>query len=271
MKNKTEVEKRFDKLIMLLVKNGVDTEVQAPYNQQQISSSMIIFTNCEDGRVIFDCSIDGKTFITVNDALMYICEYREDILKELYEKLDEEHNPNIDYIEYILTKLTRRDILEQLSEEASELSQAANEISISANYISQYSNKMIRASEKTNNVTPMPKEGVANIINGCLKNIRSLRTENLEEECGDVNMCMDLLHHIDDGKPIEEFETLDNSKWERWAKRLGFICFEDAAKKSDSDCKPWGIRRPVIDPILVRIAEEAEERGLKLVDIREDD
>lgn len=138
---------------------------------------------------------------------------------------DEPHNPNIDYIEFILTKLTRRDILEQLAEEASEIAEIALGVGQSATSISKDASKLIRATEDTNNVTPVASYDIISDINCNLSIIKSARTEWLEEECGDVNMCLDLLHHIDDGEPIEKFHTLDNPKWKRWAERLGFISF----------------------------------------------
>ncbi len=137
----------------------------------------------------------------------------------------EPHNPNIDYIEFILTKLTRRDILEQLAEEASELAEVSNRISICANDLGKSAIKLIRSTEDTNNVTPMECKDVVRDINVIAYSIGNHRTIKLEEECGDVNMCLDLLHHIDDGEPIEKFHTLDNPKWKRWAERLGFISF----------------------------------------------
>ena len=33
------------------------------------------------------------------------------------------------------------------------------------------------------------------------------------------------LYHLEGNHPIEEFNTLDNPKWKRWAERLGFISF----------------------------------------------
>lgn len=138
---------------------------------------------------------------------------------------DEPHNPNIDYIEFILTKLTRRDILEQLAEEASELAEVSNRISICANDLGKSAIKLIRSTEDTNNVTPMECKDVVRDINVVAYSISNHRTTKLEEECGDVNMCLDLLHHIDDGEPIYNFHTLDNPKWKRWAERLGFINF----------------------------------------------
>lgn len=197
---------------------------------------------------------------TVYDALSYIsadamrwyqviCKLEEHIINKEREKLSEKdkecivarfkgiighdvlgkkmsiRNPSIDYIEFILTKLTRRDILEQLAEEASELADVGNYISDHANDLTKFAIKLIRATEDTNNVTPYSVEGINDKIETVTHLIHVNRTEYLEEECGDVNMCLDLLHHIDDGEPIEKFHTLDNPKWKRWAERLGFISF----------------------------------------------
>ena len=152
---------------------------------------------------------------------------QEDLIKEYAKsvKSKEPHNPNIDYIEFILTKLTRRDILEQLAEEASELADVGNYISDHANDLTKFAIKLIRATEDTNNVTPYSVEGINDKLKTNVHLIHINRTERLEEECSDVNMCLDLLHHIDDGEPIEKFHTLDNPKWKRWAERLGFISF----------------------------------------------
>lgn len=155
------------------------------------------------------------------------------ILKEIVNSIfsldsyidDESRNPNIDYIEFILTKLTRRDILEQLAEETSEVAGVGNRISEYANELSKFAIKLIRSTEDTNNVTPYSVKEIIDGINVETHLIHVNRTEDLEEECGDMNMCLDLLHHIDNGEPIEKFHTLDNPKWKRWAERLGFISF----------------------------------------------
>lgn len=168
---------------------------------------------------------------TLGEKLGFLSNRTEDIQEDLIKeyaksvKSKEPHNPNIDYIEFILTKLTRRDILEQLAEEASELAEVALGIGQSAASISKDANKLIRSTEDTNNVTPANPDDIISDINCNLNTIKSARTEWFEEECGDVNMCLDLLHHIDDGEPIEKFHTLDNPKWKRWAERLGFISF----------------------------------------------
>ena len=152
---------------------------------------------------------------------------QKDLIKEYTKsvKSEEPHNPNIDYIEFILTKLTRRDILEQLAEEASELADVGNYISDHANDLGKFAIKLIRATEDTNNVTPYSVEDINYKIQTNTHLINVNITEHLEEEYGDVNMCLDLLYHIDDGKPIEKFHTLNNPKWKRWAERLGFINF----------------------------------------------
>lgn len=169
--------------------------------------------------------------ITLGEKLSFLSNRAEDIQKDLIKeytksvKSEEPHNPNIDYIEFILTKLTRRDILEQLAEEASELADVGNYISDHANNLTKFAIKFIRATEDTNNVTPYSVDDIIDKIETVTRLIHVNRTEYLEEECGDVNMCLDLLHHIDDGEPIDKFHTLDNPKWKRWAERLGFINF----------------------------------------------
>ena len=165
---------------------------------------------------------------TIGEILYCLSDMAKDIKQELiyeYAKIEEPRNPNVDYIEFILTKLTRRDILEQLAEEASELADVGNYISDHANDLTKFAIKLIRATEDTNNVTPYSVEGINDNIETVTHLIHVNRTKYLEEECGDVNMCLDLLHHIDDGEPIEKFHTLDNPKWKRWAERLGFISF----------------------------------------------
>jgi hypothetical protein len=87
--------------------------------------------------------------------------------------------------EYIRSRLTRREILEQLAEEAAELSQAAL--------------KCIRAEGLSGNVTPMSAMEA---------------NENLVEEFNDVQMCATLLRLPLSGE-------IQRGKWQRWAKRLG--------------------------------------------------
>lgn len=138
---------------------------------------------------------------------------------------EEPHNPNIDYIEFVLTRLTREDILKQLAEESAEVANVGNNISMSASFITQYALKDIRATGDTVNMTPEPIENIKKELNGNVEILNTVRTKELEEECGDLNMCLDLLYHLEGNHPIEEFNTLDNPKWKRWAERLGFISF----------------------------------------------
>lgn len=249
-----------DDVIRFLIKNMISTEVKNDKRGTEVR-----FVSEITGEVACALYIAyGDNITVIKDVLVYLCEHPdtlrevqnriknfmnalygrtsilsgilcsldrmpEDIRKKLieaaYKKDDEPRNPNIDYIEFILTKLTRRDILEQLAEEASEVAEVALGIGQSAASISKDANKLIRSTEDTNNVTPANPDDIISDINCNLNTIKSARTEWLEEECGDVNMCLDLLHHIDDGEPIEKFHTLDNPKWKRWAERLGFISF----------------------------------------------
>lgn len=88
------------------------------------------------------------------------------------------------YQEYILSVLTERELLEQLTEEAAELAKAAL--------------KCIRAEGLSNNPTPVTA-GQA-------------RT-NLQEEFSDVLAVAELLELID---------CQNEKKWRRWAERLGY-------------------------------------------------
>lgn len=195
----------------------------------------ILFQEVKNGIVNYYIKRESTTLYedstSLAEKICFLISRSEDIQKDLIKeytksvKSEEPHNPNIDYIEFILTKLTRRDILEQLAEEASEVADVGNSISHFGNVVAKDSNKLIRSSEDTNNLTPEEPKKINNYINHCVNEIYKYRTINLEEECGDVNMCLDLLHHIDDGEPIEKFHTLDNPKWKRWAERLGFINF----------------------------------------------
>ena len=99
------------------------------------------------------------------------------------------------YKEYVLQKLTERELLEQLAEEAAELSQAAL--------------KLIRADGMSNNSTPV-SAGQA-------------RT-NLQEEFSDVLMVAELLELID---------CQNEEKWKRWAERLGYKDAEQDEEKSE--------------------------------------
>ena len=246
-------------LLKYLEKNKINCSVSAGFNGIFVS-----FQDMENKKYIHHFIYANKSHYareyTVYDALAYIstdamrwyrviCKLDEYIINKELETLSEKdkecivarfkgimdrhvlgektsiRNPNIDYIEFILTKLTRRDILEQLAEEASELADVGNYISDHANDLTKFAIKLIRATEDTNNVTPYTVEGINDKLKTNVRLIHVNRTEYLEEECGDVNMCLDLLHHIDDGEPIEKFHTLDNPKWKRWAERLGFISF----------------------------------------------
>lgn len=88
------------------------------------------------------------------------------------------------YKEYVLQKLTKRELLEQLAEEAAELSQAAL--------------KYIRAEGLSNNTTPV-SAGQAQV--------------DLQEEFSDVLAVAELLELID---------CQNDKKWRRWAERLGY-------------------------------------------------
>lgn len=87
------------------------------------------------------------------------------------------------YKDYVQAELTQRELLEQLAEEAAELSQAAL--------------KLIRAMN-SRNVTPVTKVGAES---------------RLEDEMNDVMLVLDAL----DMRPMDSCE---NTKWERWVKRL---------------------------------------------------
>ena len=99
------------------------------------------------------------------------------------------------YKEYILSVLTERELLEQLTEEAAELQQAAM--------------KCIRAAGLSNNTTPITA-GQA-------------RT-NLQEEFSDVLMVAELLELID---------CQNEKKWQCWAERLGYKDESECDEKSE--------------------------------------
>lgn len=180
---------------------------------------------------------ESMYLLTHSDIAWIFSKYDEECCKHILIKIlnsifghlsyidNKPHNPNVDYIEFVLTKLTREDILKQLAEEASEVANVGNNISMSASFIAQYALKDIRATCNTVNMTPEPIENIKKELNGNVEILNTVRTKELEEECGDLNMCLDLLHHLDGDHPIEEFNTLDNPKWKRWAERLGFISF----------------------------------------------
>ena len=99
------------------------------------------------------------------------------------------------YKEYILSVLTERELLEQLTEEAAEMQQAAM--------------KLIRAEGLSNNTTPITA-GQA-------------RTD-LQEEFSDILMVAELLELID---------CRNDKKLRRWAKRLGYKDVEDDEEKGE--------------------------------------
>jgi len=95
------------------------------------------------------------------------------------------------YIKYIKQNLNRRDLFEQLAEEASELSKA--------------SLKCIRAFGLSNNYTPVEQpEAVDNLI----------------EELNDILMVMIILFPLD--YKVSVVNIFKNKKWKRWAERLGY-------------------------------------------------
>lgn len=100
-------------------------------------------------------------------------------------------------IDFIQNKLTERELLEQLAEEASELSQAAL--------------KLIRAAGMNNNPTPISKEDAL---------------DNFIEEFYDVYnaWCLLGLKNKQILRGSEEYLTarLGCKKLERWAERLGY-------------------------------------------------
>lgn len=91
------------------------------------------------------------------------------------------------YRDYVRKKLTEREKLEQLAEEAAELAKAAL--------------KMIRAWHLSNN----PARGIS--VDQALMDVA--------EEAGDVLMALDALC-------MSPYDTKENQKWERWAKSLGY-------------------------------------------------
>ena len=99
------------------------------------------------------------------------------------------------YKEYILSVLTERELLEQLTEEAAEMQQAAM--------------KLIRAAGMSNNTTPITA-GQA-------------RTD-LQEEFSDVLTVAELLELID---------CQNDKKLQRWAERLGYKAESECDEKSE--------------------------------------
>ena len=104
-----------------------------------------------------------------------------------------------EYIKYIKTNLTERELLEQLAEEAAELGQAAL--------------KLIRAKELSNNPTPVDIDTAA---------------ANLLEEMKDVYLVFWLLYGW---TPTKELDIERNPKLKRWAGRIkAHINLVEAAK-----------------------------------------
>lgn len=99
------------------------------------------------------------------------------------------------YKEYVLSVLSERELLEQLTEEAAEMQQAAM--------------KLIRAEGLSNNTTPVTA-GQA-------------RT-NLQEEFSDLLMVAELLELVD---------CQNDKKLQCWAKRLGYKDVEDDEEKGE--------------------------------------
>lgn len=247
-----------DDIVMFLVNNMVNTKIKKCIKGTEVE--FIDYINDHTMATLYFSL--GNGIEVVHDVLEYLCTH-QDIYQELknrinkyydnnkdaidlagrldilanktnhvkqtltyeYAKKVESYHPNVDYIEFVLTKLTREDILKQLAEEASEVANVGNNISMSASFIAQYALKDIRATCNTVNMTPEPIENIKKELNGNVEILNTVRTKELEEECGDLNMCLDLLYHLEGNHPIEEFNTLDNPKWKRWAERLGFISF----------------------------------------------
>lgn len=106
-------------------------------------------------------------------------------------------NKNQRYFEYVVNRLDKRTILEQLAEESSE--------------VTKESLKVIRAEKFSNNYTPITKEDAIN---------------KLIEEINDLRMIISLLKpkypELDKALP-DDSDIINNPKWERWAKRLGYV------------------------------------------------
>lgn len=94
-----------------------------------------------------------------------------------------------DYIDFIRANLSKRAILEQLAEEASELAQAAL--------------KMIRASGHENPTPVTPEEAYRNII----------------EECADVSTCLVALGYNTAKERLLISQTM-HEKQQRWVERI---------------------------------------------------
>lgn len=106
-------------------------------------------------------------------------------------------NENQKYFDFVVNSLDKRTILEQLVEESSEITKAAL--------------KVIRAERFSRNITPITYE-------------ESL--EKLIEEINDTRMIINLLKskykEFNDSLP-EDREVINNPKWKRWDKRLGYV------------------------------------------------
>ena len=105
-------------------------------------------------------------------------------------------NENQKYFEHVVKVLDKRTVLEQLAEESSEVTKEAL--------------KVIRAESFSNNRTPISRHDAIN---------------KLIEEINDLRMIISLLkpkyHELDNALP-EDNDIINNSKWKRWAKRLGY-------------------------------------------------
>lgn len=101
------------------------------------------------------------------------------------------------YFEHVVRSLDKRSVLEQLAEESSEITKAAL--------------KVIRAEKLSVNTTPITYEE---------------SMEKLIEEINDVRMIISILKYkypeIDNAFP-EDNDIINNPKWKRWAKRLGYV------------------------------------------------
>ena len=101
------------------------------------------------------------------------------------------------YFEHVVRSLDKRSVLEQLAEESSEITKAAL--------------KVIRAEKLSVNTTPIAYEE---------------SMEKLIEEINDVRMIINMLKtkypELDNALP-EDNDIINNPKWKRWAKRLGYV------------------------------------------------
>ena len=106
-------------------------------------------------------------------------------------------NNNQKYFEYVVNRLDKRTILEQLAEESSEVTKEAL--------------KVIRAEKFSNNYTPITREDAIN---------------KLIEEINDLRMIISFLKpkypELNEALP-EDNDIINNPKWKRWAHRLGYV------------------------------------------------